>query len=81
MKIYQLVDWMDALNLRVASMAITLDQINDEEQRYEKFRATKNTLVLELKTFPRKEPWIVGLELESGKVVVLPWWYFREVDL
>lgn len=82
MKILQLVDWMSSgLSLRVASMDITLEQIDDEERAYEKLKATKDTLIVELKQFEGNQPWIVGLELDSGKIVVIPWWYFREVDL
>lgn len=81
MKILQLVDWMSGLSLRVASMDITLEQLEDENYVYEKLRVTKNTLILELKTFEGNQPWIVGLELDSGMIVVLPWWYFREADL
>ncbi len=79
MKIYQLVDWMSGLNLRVCRADITLNEINDEDRVYEKLFATKNTLVVELKRFKGKEPWIIGFDLDSGKVVALPWWYFKEV--
>ncbi len=81
MKIYQLVDWMSGLNLRVCHVDITLNELNNEYLVYEKFFATKNTLVVELKKFKGNEPWIIGFELDSGKVVALPWWYFREAKL
>lgn len=81
--IVKLVDWMDTLNLRICSPDITRDQIDDDEflDRLEKYKANKDTLVLELRTNAGTDPWIIGFVLDVGHVVLLPWWYFREVEL
>lgn len=79
-RVLQLVDWMDRLSLRVCHQDITLDEIDREDRWYEKLLATPETLIAEIKTFDGDQPWIIGLELETGKVVAVPWWYFREVE-
>ena len=79
MRVHRLVGWMDRLTLRVCHQGITLDEINDEERSYEELIATRSTLIAEIKDFGGDEPWIVGLDLDTGKVVALPWWYFEEV--
>jgi len=80
-KVYQLVDWMVALNLRVTHVDVEPSTLDDEETTYEKLRANNNTLILELRSFKDNNEWILGLELNSGKVVAMPTWYFREVEL
>jgi hypothetical protein len=81
-KVLKLVDWMDVLNLRICSPDITHEQINDDDytDRLKKYKANKETLVLELRTSSETEPWIIGLVLDVGVVVLVPWWYFREVE-
>ena len=81
MKVYQLVDWMDKLILRVVHADITLADLDEEDRYYDKLLATHETLIAELRVFEGNEPWIIGLELSSGRVVAVPWWYFREVSL
>jgi hypothetical protein len=82
-KVLKLVDWMDVLNLRVCAPDITHEQISDDDytDRLKKYKANKDTLVLELRTSSETEPWIIGLVLDVGVVVLVPWWYFREVEL
>lgn len=80
--ILKLVDWMDVLNLRICSQDITREQIDDDDYLYtlKKYKADKNTLILELRTNPEPTPWIIGLVLDEGIVVLVPWWYFKEVE-
>lgn len=83
-KIHKLVDWMTGLNLRICSPDITREQIDDDEYLdcLKKFHADKETLILELRTNHKTtEPWIIGMELETGTIVLVPWWYFREAEL
>jgi hypothetical protein len=80
-KVLQLVDWMDKLSLRVCHQDITLNEINNENKTYNKFLISKETLIVEIKQFDCNEPWIIGLELETGKIVLVPWWYVRELKL
>ncbi len=78
MTLYALDTLLDKLTLRVVDYNVAAKEIETWADG-ETLLATRSTLVLSLRRVKGKMPWIIGLELDSKKVVAVPSWYFKEI--
>jgi hypothetical protein len=82
MKVLQLVDWMDkGLTMSVVDVDVTEDLLNDEAYVFKhkrKILADLSTVVVSVREIG--SAFVLGFVPSEGVFVVVPWWYFREVE-
>ena len=82
LKLLEMVDWMNGLNLRIVNPVVTHEQVNDDDfmDKLRKHRADRSTLVMHVRTIENGCAYELGFLPEEGIFVLVPFWYFRVVE-